>query len=224
MAARDLIWLIVAGMTLCAGAALALAPVGAHAAAGPGAVVSRSALLRDRSFLAVAAAASLIQASHAVYYGFSAIDWQRAGFDGLAIGGLWALGVAAEILLFAVSARLTLGPYALLLLGATGAVVRWSAMALDPSLALLPLLQCLHGLSFAATYLGAIGFIARAAPPRLGATAQGYFAVASGLAMAVTTAASGILYARFGDLAYGAMTVTAMVGGGFALAAWRRSA
>lgn len=224
MAASDLIWLIVVGMTFCVGAALALAPVGAHTAIPPGTVVSGGTLLRDRNFLLVAAATSLIQASHAVYYGFSAIAWQRAGFDGVAVGALWAVGVAAEVVVFAASARLVFGPYALLLLGAAGAIVRWGAMALDPAPGLLPALQCLHGLSFAATYLGAIGFIARAAPPRLGATAQGYLAVASGLAMVATTAASGVLYARVGDLAYGAMAVTAMVGGGFALTTWRKAA
>ena len=53
-------------------------------------------------------------------------------------------------------------------------------MALDPPRALLPLLQCLHGLSFGATHLGALAFIARAAPAGLAATAQGYLAVAGG--------------------------------------------
>ena len=59
-------------------------------------------------FLGVAAAASLLQASHAVYYGFSTLDWLGKGFGGTAIGALWALGVLAEIVLFALSARLPL--------------------------------------------------------------------------------------------------------------------
>jgi hypothetical protein len=40
--------------------------------------------------------ASLIQGSHAVYYGFSALAWTQSGLDGAAIATLWALGVAAE--------------------------------------------------------------------------------------------------------------------------------
>lgn len=221
--ARDLIWLIVAGMVVCVAAGSALAPASAPAGATCGPHLSEGRLLRDGGFLMVAAAASLIQASHAVYYGFSAIAWQRAGLDGLTIGMLWALGVVAEIALFAFSARLALGPHGLLLLGATGASVRWGAMALDPALAVLPLLQCLHGLSFGATYLGAIAFVARAAPPGLGATAQGYFAVASGIAMAATSAASGALYASFGDVAYAAMAITAAAGGGLAWIGARRA-
>jgi PPP family 3-phenylpropionic acid transporter len=86
-------------------------------------------------------------------------------------------------------------------------------------LAWLPALQCLHALSFGATHLGALGFVMRVAPPGLGATAQGYLAVAQGLAMAAAMALSGLIYARYGTLAYGAMAVMAAVGGCFALSA-----
>jgi PPP family 3-phenylpropionic acid transporter len=94
-------------------------------------------------------------------------------------------------------------------------------MALGPPLALLPLLQCLHALSFGATHLAALGCVARAAPAELGATAQGYLAVALGLAMAAAMGVSGVLYARSQGLAYGAMALLAAVGGLFALAAHR---
>ena len=99
---------------------------------------------------------------------------------------LWALGVLAEIVLFALSARLPAAftPSVLILIGGGGALVRWTAMALDPPGALLPLLQCLHGLSFGATHLGTLAFIGRAAPAGLAATAQGYLAVSTGVAMA----------------------------------------
>jgi MFS transporter, PPP family, 3-phenylpropionic acid transporter len=166
-----------------------------------------------------AAAASLIQASHAVYYGFSTLDWQAAGYDGVTIGALWAIGVIAEIALFALSGRRPIGPTALMLIGAAGAVVRWLAMAADPPLALLPALQCLHALSFGATHLGALGFIARAAPPALAASAQGYLAVAQGLVMAAAMGLAGVLYARFGGLAYGVMALIAAAGGLTALVA-----
>jgi PPP family 3-phenylpropionic acid transporter len=181
--------------------------------------------LRNPAFLAVAAAASLIQASHAVYYGFSALDWQAAGLSGGTIAALWALGVVAEIALFAVSGRFLVRPTVLLLIGAAGATIRWIAMALDPPLALLPFLQCLHALSFGATHLGALAFIARVAPVEIAATAQGYLAVAQGLAMAGAMGLSGVLYARYGAIAYGAMALAAGAGGLCALAGdrlWRR--
>ena len=73
-------------------------------------------------------------------------------------------------------------------------------MAFDPPSALLPVLQCLHALSFGAAHLGALGFVARLAP-------------AMGL--------SGFLYARWGSLAYSAMALAAILGGLFVLAGHR---
>jgi MFS transporter, PPP family, 3-phenylpropionic acid transporter len=180
-------------------------------------------LLRNPAFLAGIAAASLVQASHALYYGFSTIDWQAAGYDGGVIGALWALGVISEIALFALSARLpsSITPLAMLFVGAAGAVLRWSVMAAGPPAILLPVLQCLHALSFGATHLGALALVARMAPPGLGATAQGYFAVAHGATMAAATALAGALYGRFGSGAYAAMAVLAAAGGLSALAARR---
>jgi PPP family 3-phenylpropionic acid transporter len=85
-------------------------------------------------------------------------------------------------------------------------------MALDPPAAMLPALQCLHALSFGATHLGALNFVVRAAPLGVAATAQGYLAVALGLVMAVAMGFSGVLYGRYGGLAYGAMAITAAAG------------
>jgi MFS transporter, PPP family, 3-phenylpropionic acid transporter len=224
IAPRDLIWLIVSALAGTAAAAFLLAPLGPRGANGPSVPPSAATgLWRNPAFLAMAAAASLVQASHALYYGFSTIDWQAQHLDGVTIGALWALGVVAEIVLFALSARLPtdLMPATLIVLGAVGASIRWLGMALSPPPALLPLLQCLHALSFGATHLGALAFVAKNAPPGLATTAQGYLAVAQGLAMAAATGLSGWLYGRYGGLAYGAMALTAVGGGLCALAAKR---
>ena len=63
----------------------------------------------------------------------------------------------------------------------------------------------------------------RAAPAGLAATAQGYLAVAQGLAMTAATGLSGMLYGRYGTIAYGTMALAAAAGGLFALAAHRLS-
>jgi len=223
IAPGDLIWLMVAAMAIATAAALTLAPLGAEATSGLPARASATRLLRDKAFLAAIAAASLIQASHALYYGFATIDWRAAGFEGGAIGALWALGVIAEITLFAISARLParITPMALLLIGAVGAAVRWSAMAAGPPAVVLPALQCLHALSFGATHLGALAFVAHVAPPGAGATAQGYFAIVLGATMALAMALAGVLYGSLGSVAYGAMAAIACAGGLCALAARR---
>jgi PPP family 3-phenylpropionic acid transporter len=219
---RDLIWLIVAGSAAAALASFALAPIESEAPSGSPQMPAK-ALLRSPAFLAVIAAASLIQGSHAVYYVFSAIDWRAEGLDTFSIGVLWALGVLAEIVLFALAGRLpvSVGPMALLALAAVGAVIRWTAMAFEPPALLLPWLQCLHALSFGAAHLGAMAFLARAAPPGLAATAQGYLALAMGVVMAALMALSGVLYAAYGSFAYAAMALAAGAGGGFALLARR---
>jgi MFS transporter, PPP family, 3-phenylpropionic acid transporter len=212
--ARHLIWLIAAASLLTAVLALALEPiVTLHPAASEDA--PRPHLLRDPAFMAVLAAASLIQGSHALYYGFSALQWSAVGLDGTAVAGLWALGVIAEIVLFALQGRLPLflSPLTLLMIGAAGGALRWAAMVFDPPGALLLWLQLLHALSFGATHLGALGFVARHAAPGQGATAQGYLAIALGLVMAGATSLSGVLYGAFGGRAYAAMALAAIVGG-----------
>jgi MFS transporter, PPP family, 3-phenylpropionic acid transporter len=208
------IWLIVAASVAAAAASLALRPL------RPGGVPERAALRRRGSLLAtpgvlaVAVGASLIQASHAVYYGFSTLDWTGKGLSGTAVGALWALGVAAEIVLFALSPRLpALTPRALLILGAAGATIRWAAMALDPPSALLVPLQCLHALSFGASYLGAVQFLSRVAPDGEVATAQGDFSTLQGIVTAAATGLSGVLYGSLGALAYAAMAACAALGG-----------
>lgn len=212
--AHDLIWLIVAASLVTAVVALGLAPLRAVGPALGAEAAPPRHLLRDPPFIAVLAAASLIQSSHAVYYGFSALQWRSAGLDGTAIAGLWALGVAAEIVLFALQGRLPLffSPAVLIVTGGLGATLRWSVMALDPPAVLLPAVQFLHALSFGATHLGALGFVARHAPPGQGATAQGYLALAIGTTMAAMTGVSGVLYGAYGACAYAAMALSAIVG------------
>jgi len=222
IAARHLIWLIVFGTAMIAFSAWRLEPLGASQTlvrdSGPS-----PGLLRNRTFIAVVLAAGLIQASHATYYGFSVLAWRAQGYDGMTIAALWGLGVAAEIVLFALQARLPpfLTPAMLLMIGAAGGAVRWTAMAFDAPMLLLPLLQLLHGATFGASHLGAQMYMLRNVPPGQGATAQGYLAITLGLMMAATTAASGLLYAAYGEASYGAMALAAIAGGVCAFIAHR---
>ena len=218
------IWLIVAAVVVTAAAALTLRPLQPAGTAKPPLPPRRAWSLPSRGFLVTAAAASLIQASHAVYYGFSTLDWTAKGLSGTAIGALWGLGVVAEIVLFAFSGRLpaAISPRVLLIVGAVGGVVRWGAMALDPPSGLIPVLQCLHGLSFGATYLGAVQFLARTAPAGAAATAQADLSTMNGLAMAAASGLSGVLFEKLGDAAYAAMALCAGLGGAVILLAPRR--
>lgn len=220
LAREHLIWVLTTVYVVAALAALGLKPTGAQSPQGGSRGAHRPGF-RSRAFFGTIAAASLIQASHAVYYGFSTLQWSGAGLDGTAIGALWSLAVVAEIVLFALSGRFPrwLSPLGLLALGAVGASLRWVGMALDPPAAALPLLQCLHALSFGATHLGAVQALARMAPQATAATAQGYLAIALGTVMAAATGIAGVLYGAFGSGAYVAMAAIALAGGACVLTA-----
>jgi PPP family 3-phenylpropionic acid transporter len=221
LAPGNLIWVIFAGNCALAVATLLLVPQPREQPPVSSAARDTHSHLRQPAFLAIAAAGSLIQASHAVYYGFSTLDWTAKGFDGVTIGVLWALGVAAEIVLFAFAGRLTLGPISLMLIGAAGGIVRWIAMAFDPPAALLFPLQFLHALSFGAAHLGTMMYLSRNAPEGARAAAQGDIATANSVMMAAASALAGVLYGADGGIAYAAMAALAAAGGAFALIAAR---
>lgn len=210
----NLIWLIVAALGFTMVAATGLAATSEHAPQTD-APAPHAPLWRMPVFVAALAAVSLIQASHALFYGFATLDWTARGLDGPTIGVLWALAVVAEIVLFAFSGRLPrwIGPVELMALGACGAVIRWTAMAFEPPLAALPFLQCLHALSFGATHLGALQFIVRVAPARMAATAQGDLSAAQSVVMFGVMSLSGVLYAAYGGHAYAVMAAVAAAGG-----------
>ena len=141
----------------------------------------RAALLRDRGFLAIIVASALIQGSHAAYYIFASITWQQSGLGGLTIAGLWALGVIAEIVVFALSPRFTLAPAVLVVIGALSAVARWLITAQEPSVAVLAVVQLAHGLTYGLTQVGTMGLLVRHVPGHVMARGQGYLAACSGI-------------------------------------------
>lgn len=207
-------WLVLAGLALTFAAAVRL-PTSPSGERQPQSAQRFRALLGRRDFAIFLLAASLIQASHAVYYGFSALHWRAAGHSERVIGWLWAEGVIAEIVLFAVSGRLLRGVSPVQLLGLAGlaGVLRWSATALSVDLLSLIALQGLHGLTFGAAHLGAMHFIAATAPERLSATAQTlYSAVSGGVLMGLATWLGGALYRDAAGGAFLAMAVMSAAG------------
>ncbi|MGE3144933.1 MAG: MFS transporter [Pseudorhodoplanes sp.] len=225
LAATNIVWLVAGAAIAIALASTQLAPLARPAETAAHVPARVGALLRQPAFLAIVCAAALIQGSHALYYAFSAIQWRAAGFSGVSIGLLWATGVLAEIALFVMSARLppAFGPLPLMLAGAAGATLRWVAMAFDPAGWILYPLQALHGLSFGATYLGTVTYVARAAPPGLAATAQGVYGTIGGISLAAFMLLSGWLYEPHAAGAYAAMAIPAALGGIIVLAVRARA-
>ena len=226
LGAGEVIWAVVAALALTAAAALALGRLAPEAPEPAPEQRRDPSLWRSPAFVAVVLGASLIQASHAVLQGFATLQWSARGIGGTAIGALWALAVVIEVGLFAASGRIVprVGASGMILLGGLGGVVRWTAMAFDPPAAVLPLLQGLHALTFGATHLGTMHFLAQAVPSGRGATAQGDFAAVQGIVFAAAMGAAGVLVAGYGTFAYLAMAVASAAGGLLAVMAlaWER--
>ncbi len=166
-------------------------------------------------FLLFLLACSAVQGAHGLFYTFGALQWKAQGLSTAWIGALWAIGVMAEVALFAYSGAVVarLGPVKLLILGGLAGVLRWLVMSFDPGLAILIPLQILHGATYGATHLGAIYFMARSVPERAAGTAQAlYGACAAGVATGAATLASGPLYGAMQGRGYLVMAAVAGVG------------
>lgn len=172
-------------------------------------------LIGTSGFALFLVATALMQSSHALLYAFGTLHWRASGISEFTIGLLWSVGVVAEILLFAFArgplARL--GALGLIIVGGTASALRWAGTAMDPPLAVLFVLQALHGLSFGAAHLGAVHYMSAHIPPRLSATAQGLYATTSaGIAMGTVLLVSGPLYEVFGANAFWGMAALALAG------------
>ena len=211
IAARNLIWVIAALAALGAAISLGLRPLD-RPKAHPATLRGATALLREPGFVVIILASALIQGSHAAYYSFASITWQLSGLGGLTIAGLWVLGVLAEIVVFALSPRFTLGPSALVVIGALCAVARWLITAQEPSVAVLAVVQLAHGLTFGLTQLGTMGLLVRHVPIHIMARAQGYLAACAGIVAGAASILSGAVYARYGQGIYYVMAVMALSG------------
>jgi PPP family 3-phenylpropionic acid transporter len=201
IAAKHLIWVIVGVAGLGALVSLGLQPLDVPTSA-PATSLGAAALLREPKFLAIIVAAALIAGSHAAYYTFASIAWQNAGLGGLTIAGLWALGVIAEIVVFALSPRFTLSPATLVIIAALSAVARWTIMAQEPPLPVLAVVQLAHGLTFGLTQIGTMGLMVRHVPGHVMARGQGYLTACTGIVTSIASVLSGAIYARHGQGVY----------------------
>lgn len=174
--------------------------------AAPGHGARLSSLFAGGAFPLFLVCAGCLQVSHAVLYGFGTLYWRQAGIDGAVIGSLWAIGVVAEIMVFAVSGRILarFGPVRLLLLAGVAGALRWVVTAETTDVWVLLASQTLHGLTFGAAHLGAMHFMTRAVPLSVSATAQVlYSALPVGVGFGLVMPLAGIAYHHLdGDAFY----------------------
>lgn len=172
-------------------------------------------LMGNPDFIWLMVAMGCIQAAHSFYYGFSSIIWKNQGFDGLTTGCLWAIGVAAEVLVLAYGLRLRrrFGAWWLLIAAGVLSVIRWGIMATTPPLWVLWPLQTLHAASFAAAYLAGLDLVQRLAPKGYESLAQTICAAyVFGVMMGLATLSSGPVYDVLGGAGYVVMAVLSAAG------------
>ncbi len=188
-------------------------------------------LLRDGNFRAFLIANAGLQSTHAAFYTFGTLHWRGIGLSDAQIGFLWAIGVVAEVVLFAVGQRVALrvGGVGLLWVAVAGGVLRWSLHGLLGDMVALSLLQLLHAATFAAAHLGAMRMLADGCDASVSATAQTLYGAGNGMVLAAATLAMGPLYAaNLPGLGpgwiYPAMLPLTLLGALGALYLWRRRA
>jgi PPP family 3-phenylpropionic acid transporter len=167
-------------------------------------------LLRISRFRVMILVTSSIYGSHAMHDGFAVIWWGAAGIEPSTISILWSEAVAAEVIVF-----FLIGPALLDRFGARGAavlaaaagIVRWSVASMTSSVLALSIIQPLHGFTFALLHLAAMRMMQMLVPARLAATGQSIYAFGAGCSIAVLTLLSGILYAKFGEMAFLPMAI-----------------
>jgi PPP family 3-phenylpropionic acid transporter len=187
-------------------------------------------ILKDRRVFLILIATGLIQASHGLMHNFGSIYWKSLGVSAQQVGFLWAIPVFAEIVMFRFYARLLKGwtPQAVLAMAGAVAALRWLLFASAPGIGFgfagFALVQCLHGITFGATYLAQQTFLAHAVEEERAGAAQGIGVLVHGVIMVLVVFASGPLYAALGGYGFLVMIFVALAGiiAGFSFAASER--
>jgi PPP family 3-phenylpropionic acid transporter len=186
------------------GASLAArpAPDRGEATGGDGPI---RAVLRQPHVWSLLLVCFLMQASHGPYYAFFSIFLQDHGYGGAAIGGLWALGVVAEIGVFLAMQRLLprFGALRLLLASLALTALRWLLIAafVDQPAVLLAA-QTLHAASFGLYHAVAIALVDRFFTGRHQGRGQAFYSSLSfGAGQAAGSFAAGLVYGAAGGAA-----------------------
>lgn len=157
-------------------ATLSIAPT-SLAGRAPSSLGFRTAL-RSRPVWIALLVAALVAMSFGPYYTFFSLYLERLGYDRGAIGFLWALGVLAEIGIFAAGGSM-LAKYTirtLYIAAAGGTAVRWALTALGAeSLLLLGFAQLLHSMGFAVLHFAVVLTAQRQFPSEAAARGQALF-------------------------------------------------
>jgi Arabinose efflux permease len=160
--------------------------------------------------LALIVVCFLVLASHAPLYTFYSIYLEDHGYSSTFIGGMWAVGVLAEIIVFMVIGRLlqAFSLRVLLLSSLSLAAVRWALIGIFVDYpVLLFIAQLMHAATFGVYHSVTIQYVHRYFKGRLQGRGQALYSSAGyGAGMAAGSLISGYVWKSAGGMAcfYGA--------------------
>ncbi|NOQ34995.1 MAG: MFS transporter [Methylococcaceae bacterium] len=146
----------------------------------------------------------LLQAAHGPYYVFYSIYLSHLGYSSTLIGGLWALGVVAEVILF-IFMRKLLSVFSLrsiLLWSAFLSMVRWLIIALAAnSIYWMVGAQLLHAATFGSSHVAAIHLVQKYFGHKHQGKGQAlYSSISFGLGGMLGSLLSGLYWDEFGAM------------------------
>lgn len=117
---------------------------------------------------------------------------------------IWMLAFEIPLLAGVAAAPARIGPRELIGIGIAADATRWTVSTLSPSLAVIQVVQVLHGLAVAGFVVGSALYVDAVVPGRLRSTAQGLvYMLGVGLGGVVSSAVAGALLDAFGPRAPG---------------------
>lgn len=167
-------------------------------------------------FLLPLIGAALLHGSHMMQMGFGALLWREAAIAPAIIGPLWAVGAMSEVIIMLFFARIgrRFSARHLLLFACIAGVVRWTGLAMEPSVWGLVVMQLLNMLTFGLSYLGIVNFIANWTTDDIAAEAQSFFTVIRQVVTVLALTGFGYMTAAFGPAAYHGASAMCLVGAG----------
>ena len=159
---------------------------------------------------------SLIQGTHAMYYGYSTMLWERKGIDYLNIGILWSFAIISEIIIFLVTDHHFKKKFLFkaLLFCSIIAAIRWGLNYFINSFYILLTIQTLHGVTFALTHYIMIYFINSKLKKSSRLYAQTlYYSLTSGIFITVLSITCGYFMSYFdGEIGFLLMSFLSLFG------------
>ena len=157
---------------------------------------------------------ALLNSSHALIGAFAGLLWHQNGIPEYNIGLLMAVAATAEAVVMFAWRRFggRISASNMILAACVTSLVRFTAMAFNPSVEWLFVLQALHAVSFGVGYFGVVHFIANWTSESNAAEAQGFANMLQQGTSMLSLTAFGWLFVHFGSHAFFYSTVVAILG------------